>query len=263
MKKDKVNELIEKSGNNFHYQVVNFLRNKDWFVSISPYYNDNMTGKPREIDIVAEKEFDVKKEFGRFKGTLNVKLFIECKYINKPTVFWFDKRDKEKAIKRIVRDTPLKLPNQNNWINEHHYLEGDKVAKLFASYLDKAQDNEPIYKALSQSLNAMVYYRSNHSIIPDEKLKGNTLKNLKYPLIICNSFKNFFEINSTDSRGYSEVNDNFQLEINYAYLDNDKHTITDYFLIDIIGFEDKKFDAFLEKLEQADIKMIRSMLYSM
>jgi len=259
MNEDKIKELIEKSGNNFHYQVVNFLREKGWFVSISPYYNDIIGNRPREIDIVADRQFDVKKPLSdRYKGALLVRLFIECKYINKETVFWFDIKDKEKAIKKICKDTSLKPPSENNLINSHHYLKDNTVAKLFASLPDRIQDNEPIYRALTQSLNAMVYYRSDHSIIPEEKLKSPTLENVKYPLIICSDFKNFFKVDSNDKRGYSEVCDNFQLEVNYAYRDIRGAAINEYFIIDIINFQ--KFNQFLEELEKTDIAIIGDIL---
>lgn len=257
--KDPIRDLIEKSGNNFHYQVVNFLREKNWFVSISPYYNDNIANKSREIDIVADRQFEVREPpFDKYKGTLLVKLFIECKYINKETVFWFDIKDKESAIKKICRDTPLKSPDVNNLINTHHYLRDDNIAKLFTTNQDKTQDNEPIYRALTQTLNAMVYYRRDHPIIPNEKLKNPTLKNLKYPLIVCNDFNNFFKVNSNDKKGYSEICDNFQLEVNYAYIDRRGEAINEYFIIDIIDF--KKFNQFLEELEKTDISIVSGIL---
>jgi hypothetical protein len=258
MEKDKIQKTIEESGNNFHYQVVNFLRDKGWFVSISPYYNDIIGNRPREIDIVADRQFDVKeRSCEKYKGTLLVRLFIECKYINKVTVFWFDIKDEERAINKIRKDTSLKPPSENDLINNHHYLKDNTVAELFASP-DKTPDNEPIYKALTQSLNAMVYYGSDHPIIPEEKQGSPTLKKLKYPLIICNDFKNFFKVDSNDKRGYSEVCDNFQLEVNYAYRDIRGAAINEYFIIDIINFQ--KFNQFLEELENTDISIISYIL---
>ncbi len=254
MGKDKIKGLIEKGGNNFHYQVVKFLRAKEWFVSISPYYNDIIGNKAREIDIVADKQFDVR---GRIhyglKGALLLRLFIECKYIKDETVFWFDIKDKERAMKKICKDTPLKPPSENSLINSHHYLKDNTVAKLFTSSV-----NEPIYKGLTQSLNAMVYYGSDYPIIPEEKLMSTTLIKLKYPLIICSDFKNFFKVDSNDKRGYSEIFDNFQLEVNYAYRDIRETPINEYFIIDIINFQ--KFDKFLEELEKTDVSIVRDIL---
>ena len=49
-----VKDIINKSGNGFHARVVKLLRNDNWTVLVSPYYSDNFTDKPREIDVIAE-----------------------------------------------------------------------------------------------------------------------------------------------------------------------------------------------------------------
>lgn len=250
-KKDPIAELIERSGNNFHCQVINFLRAAAWTVLISPYYNDNFTDKPREIDIVAEKEFVVNNNFDQFLGMLNVKLFIECKFINKDIIFWLDEKDKEKANERVERDTSIQYLNENS----HHYLKNGKVAKLFSSSPEKSLDNELIYKAINQSLNAMVYYKNSRSILPGRR--ENIQKILNYPLIICNTFDRFYKV-EIGNAVYSKMDDNFQLEINYAYLDKDKNNQADYFLIDVIDFSNGGFTKFLKDLEAVDLRTIKS-----
>ena len=257
-------ELIEKNGNNFHYRVVNFLRKREWEVLVSPYYNDNMTNKPREIDIIAEKSFEVIDWSGRIIATLNIKFFIECKHIDKETVFWFDNKNKEKAIERIAASTPLEHPDT---INNHHYLNNDEVAKLFNSAKGKnSSDNEVIYKAISQSLNSMIYYKSAGSIISKQKNRTMNVEQtiINYPLILCNNFNKFYKVDSGKDEGCSKINDNFQLEVNYAYLNEDRTSKNEYFLIDVIDFE--KFDLFLKELEKKDIAIIKNYIdcnYSM
>jgi hypothetical protein len=63
---DKVKAIIAQSGNTFHCNVLKYLQDKGWNVLISPYYNDNVSSKPREIDLIAEKAFDAKDSFGKF-----------------------------------------------------------------------------------------------------------------------------------------------------------------------------------------------------
>ncbi len=53
------------------------------------------------------------------------------------------------------------------------------------------------------------------------------------------------------------VDDNFQLEVNYVYLDKDKTSINEYFLIDIVDFT--RVDSFLKILEE-DKKAIEAIL---
>lgn len=257
-KNDPIKDLIEKSGNNFHYQVVDFLRSRGWFVLVSPYYNDNLTDKPREIDVIAEKQFHVKDRFNGSLGMLNVRLFIECKYINinKSIVLWCDKKDKNRAIRRIIQDTPLKHPNENGLIEQHHYLINTNVAKLFSSTPDKPSDVELIYKAINQSLNAMVYYKHAPSILPDNQNEaGQILRMINYPIILFNNFDQIYKVDKAVEDGYSKIDDSFQLEVNYAYLDKDKSSKTEYFLVDVVEFS--KFDGFLKILEETDFKIIK------
>lgn len=251
--KDKVQEIIEASGNNFHSNVINFLREKGWSVLISPYYNDNATDKAREIDIIAEKAFGVNDIYRRTKGWLNVRFIIECKYINTETVFWFDAKDKKKAEERVTTDTPL--TKDNSYTQKHHYMSDNKVAKLFSSEKSKDLPNEPIYKAINQNLNAMIYFRHEAPmLLQDQRI----LQTVCYPIIILNDFKKIFGVNIGESN-YSVITDKyFQLEINYAYLDSSKQNMNEYFLIDVIDF--LHLHAFLSEIQTKDIEAIQVMM---
>lgn len=251
--RDKIQEIIEASGNTFHSNVIKFLREKQWNVLISPYYNDNASDKAREIDIIAEKTFEIQTRWREFKGLLNIRFIIECKYINTETVFWFDAKDKKRAEERIVRITPLR--KNNIYTQKHHYMKDEKVAKLFASEKGKDLVNEPIYKAINQSLNALIYF--GHEL-PIQRQDLKILGTVCYPIIILNDFKKIFSVDIGESK-YSNVTDKFfQLEINYAYLDTNKHNIDEYFLIDVIDFS--HLDDFLHDIETEDIEAIKVML---
>jgi len=244
---DKVKEIIAQSGNTFHCKVLKYLQEKGWTVLISPYYNDNVSNKPREIDLIAEKAFDAKDNMGRFFGTVNVKLFVECKYILQKTVFWFHNKDKQKAEDLVIQSTPLR--KENIYTKRHHYLGGaDSVAKLFADEKKKSADNEIFYKALNQNLNAMIYYRNRESIIrlPPGR-DDRVLKTVNYPIIVCNSFDNLYRVEiDTDAEPFN-ITENFQLEVNYAYMTSDGNNRNEYFLIDILNFD--FFDSFLAGIE--------------
>lgn len=234
---EKVQSIISNSGNAFHCNVLKYMRKKGWTVLISPYYNDNISSKPREIDLIAEKAFKIKEGFGGFKGTLNVKLFIECKYISQKTVFWFHHKDKQKAEDMVIRTTAL--PRNNTYTQKHHYLEGnDFVAKLFADERKASTENEIFYKALNQSLNAMVYYRDRKSIIQFPVGQDKYIKKIiNYPVIICNSFDNLYAVDIESDDDPYNIDKNFQLEVNYAYIDSNRNNKEEYFLIDIINFD--------------------------
>lgn len=251
--RDKIQEIIEASGNNFHSNVINFLRERKWNVLISPYYTDNASDKAREIDIIAEKAFGVNDIFGRTKGWLNVRFIIECKYINTETVFWFDSKDKKRAEERVIMDTPLS--KDNSYTQKHHYMQDARVAKLFSSEKSKDLSNEPIYKAINQNLNALIYFRHE---APIQQQNHRILSTVCYPIIILNDFKKIFCVNIGES-SYSGITDNFfQLEINYAYLDSNKQNMNEYFLIDVVDFS--HLDAFLSEIQTKDIEAIQVMM---
>jgi len=258
-KKTGVEKIMAKSGNGFHSRVVNLLRDEKWTVLVSPYYSDNFTDKPREIDIIAEKKFDV-SVFGGWLGTLDVHLFIECKYINSDTIFWFDNKDKERAIQRTMTDTGMKHPDEDVTIKEHHYLKEVFVAKLFSSEKSRNEDNELMNKAINQNLNALVYYRDRTNIIPPNPyLHDQVLQRISYPIIVVNSFKNFFRTNMADNTEAVElITEPFQLEVNYAYIDESNNKHNEYFLIDVVSID--TLPEFLSMLEKKDILKIRGKL---
>jgi hypothetical protein len=244
---EKVKAIITQSGNSFHCKVLKFLKEKGWSVLISPYYNDNISNKPREIDLVAEKAFATKDEWGDFKGNIHVRLFVECKYISQKTVFWFHDKDELKALELVTQTTPL--TKGNFYTKDHHYLNGNvSVAKLFADEKKSAADNEVFYKALNQSLNAMVYYRNKESIISSRSgREGQILATVNYPVIVCNSFDNLYRVDIDGDADPCKIGDNFQLEVNYAYTTSSGYNTNEYFLIDVLSFD--LLDPFLDKIE--------------
>lgn len=232
---DDIVNIVTADGNNFHSRIVQTLRERDWHVVVSPYYMDSTTNKPREIDLIAEKPFPV-LDYGRTVGTLNVKLFVECKYFPKPVVFWMDNKDNQRAKKLVISKTNLEADNA--YTDRHHYVStNDKVVKLFSAGNSRELHNELMYKALNQCLNAMVYNSYQGSILPDVA-RGRrlpTLLSVEYPIIVCNSFDNFYSVQMSNQDEIRKVEDNFQLEVDYAYKDRSGVNQKDYFLIDVIS----------------------------
>lgn len=247
--------IIETSGNRLHTQVVNLLRKEGWEVLVSPYYSDNFTEKPREIDIIAEKKFNVTEVYGEWLGTLDVRLFIECKYLKGKSVFWFDAKDKEQAAVRIKKDTGMEHPNYD--ISKLHHAEDTPIAKLFAT--DKGGDENDVWsKAINQNLNAFVYYRNKTDLIPqrNKRIAQGSLLSVSYPLIICNSLDNVFRTDMADeSEKIERIKAPFQLEVNYAYTNSAHIGINEYFLIDVMGIQ--HLSEFLSNLQKTDVAIIQ------
>ncbi len=255
---EQVKKIIANSGNNLHCKVLRYLQEKDWTVLISPYYNDNVSDKPREIDLIAEKAFNVTDRHDKRIGSVNIKVFIECKFIPQKIVFWFHNKDRIRAEELVIKNTPL--PKDNDYTQQHHYLDQkhNHVAKLFDSETKKKTESEIIYKAINQSLNAMVYYRNSRALIPtSEGGETNIVTTLSYPVIVCNDFNNLYRTDIDTSNEPANIRDNFQLEVNYAYLDSSKNPVTEYFLIDVISLD--RIESLIDALEK-DVKAVKIML---
>lgn len=254
MEKEKIKKLVENSGIITHHKVINSLRKKDWDVLISPYYYDNISNRISEIDVIAEKQFNSCPNGFSPSVQINVQLFLECKYIKQEILFWFDSKDKDSAASKIENDTGLTILHNRMSADilpeKFHYLKSDKVAKLFSS---NANRDDIIYKAMSQSLNAKIYYDQwlNKPIIKEfVSSDKNKTKILKYPIIVCDNFGKLIEIElHGDKYEHKEIKDHFQLELNYTYLDKSRtRAKTDYFLIDIVDFN--YIDSFLNEMEK-------------
>ncbi len=261
-KKATIQEIIEQSGNSFHSRVVNKLRELEWSVLVSPHYSDNFTDKPRELDIIAEKKFDVHEFIHEWLGTINVRLFVECKYISEDIVFWFERKDMERATKRIMRDTGMDDPRQNTEITKHHYYTNTPVAKLWASGSKKSEDNEVINKAINQVLNGAIYYRNSGDlkIVPSKHgYIDRVLKRVPYPIIVVNSFEKLHATQMNGDGTSVPITEPFTIEINYAYTDKDRNGVNEYFLIDVVSLD--KLPEFLDlAIEKGDVSALAEKL---
>jgi hypothetical protein len=257
----KAESIIAKSGNSLHSKVIVFLRNLGWKVLISPYYSDNQTGKSREMDIIAEKEFLFHKIGESTPGAVIVRLFIECKYIPSETVFWFDSKDSIATENLITRSTPLKPRKENILIEKHHYYKADGVAKLFSnsSEPNRNTEKEPFFSALNQILNATLYYRNRSFLLPEDNgHMYSSLKYVHYPIIVLNDFSNIYNINIGDSECKHTESESFISEINYSFLNLSGSPTSEYFLIDVVDF--LKFGDYLSYIEKEEVLAMQSML---
>lgn len=78
-----------------------------------------------------------------------------------------------------------------------------------------------------------------------------------YPVIVCNTFNNFYKTDMDSAEKSSSINDHFQLEVDYAYIDINKKHRNEYFLINVLDFQN--MDKFLESLQE-DVDAISVML---
>ena len=254
MNEDKLQKLVESSGFIPHKKAIDVLRNDGWKLLISPYYYDNISNSVKEIDLIAEKQFTSDAQWSGSSVQINVQLFIECKYIKQEILLWFDSKDLNRAVSKVEQNTGLRVLHNRGRADivrdELHYLSSNQVAKLFSS---NAHNEDVIYKAVTQSLNAQLYYdQSNNNPLFFDFFshKEVATMTLRYPIIICDNFANLkeikFEENDADKYKVSNIDGHFQIETNYTFLDIEKKARTEYFLIDLLNVSDMK--NYLDKL---------------
>lgn len=233
----QVQELIDSSGNTFHAKVARWFASDGWSVSISPYYMDQTQQKARELDLVVEKALPIEGSFGDWQGEVAVRLFVECKFLPGYSVFWFTDKDRS-AIEKLLC-TSGKFRPDNTCTSKHHYLSsGDRVAKLIASSNARGQESEPFYKALNQSLNGLVSMRKQlPRALSSDRKRGGFQVVLDFPVVVCSSFSQLYAADFTGTQETCLVGDNFQLEVQYAYVERSGQSHDELFLLDVVEYE--------------------------
>jgi hypothetical protein len=231
-------EIVRDSGNTFHCKVATLFRNAGWSVMLSPYYVDSATDKAREFDLLCERECKWVDPFQQ-RHVLWLQLFVECKYIAQPIVFWFDGLDVAQATKWLESNTPFK--SQNIYQKEHHYLRGvETVAKLFASGGARQDDNDPFYKALTQCLGGLTQSASWNTHEPSSLARARqgaqSVTILRYPVIVHSGSGYFYSARVAASDDPTvPLRTNFLFEANYAYLNSNRsRSEQGYFLVDVV-----------------------------
>ena len=197
---------------------------------------DQSQQKAREIDLIAEKIWPMNDSFGRWRGDVLVRLFVECKFVPSHAVFWFTEKDVTAAEELVCRQGGFRRDNM--YTKEHHYLSTcARVAKVFASESNRGQDFEPFYKALNQVLNAQVSMASQPPAHPTVRTRsGGALLVLNYPVVVCSAFDKLYATDFYDEIEPVKIPDNFQLEVQYAYIDRSGNQRDDHFLVDFVDF---------------------------
>jgi hypothetical protein len=246
---DDITQLITNSGNSFHAKVARALSAAGWHVVISPYYMDQTQSKAREIDLIAEKLWPVSDHFGRPVANLAVRLFVECKFVPTASVFWFTDKDRS-AAEALVTSARL-FPQNNTYTQKHHYLShSSRVAKLFTTSGPKGQESDPFYKALNQSLNALVAMRGKSITVPKESPhhEHRIKAILEFPVIVCSSLTQAYAVDFYSDGAAEPITDNFQFEVRYAYIDRQGGHKDEFFLLDFVDFS--KLDGFLSCIDE-------------
>lgn len=247
--KSNFDNLVESSGIITHHKSLDILRQDGWSALVSPYYHDSISDTVRETDLIAEKQVNLSDQLWQSSRSINIQLFIECKYIKQEVLFWFDKIDKKKAVESLEQEAGISIlygKNSGDILPEKlSQLQNDLVAKLFSTNTNR---EDVIYKAMNQCLHSQIHYRLNKRPVFHDfnHHKDSKSKIIQRPVIVCDNFNKLLKIDFDGSGGYSttEIKDKFVLEANYR---------DDYFLIDIV--DTNHFSSFLSTVEQ-DVQLV-------
>lgn len=254
MKKDPVKELIEKSGHDLSFQVKDVLEANGWRVKVSPYYTDIATGKPREIDVVAERTWEVSDDFFRkTTAKLTIRLFIECKHLKETVIFWLDEKRMRAAID-LAKDNVLLRGKEDHYLQDtstvprkiHHYVENQEAAKTWS----KSGNNDAIYDGVNGSIHSLLFF---------EEHEGGGPYTIDYPIILVEPEPQAdLLVKNGSGPEYTAASDDLQLEIDYAVRNTKGVSEKRYFLVDVVRLD--ALNAFLKKIEGNDAAILRRIL---
>lgn len=248
---------MEQSGNDFHYEVADFLETNGWPTQRSPYYVDLATQKSREIDIIARRRYQLRDIFGHNQAEILIRLFIECKYL-KPNVavaLNFVPKDVH-AARDLAKNNNILRPGDEHFLGDrsqqfspvHHYIDCEEVVKNWAC----GGSEDILYKGWEQALHAMIYYQHH---------QHEHIYAIDYPVIMVSSFKN---VSRRDwiNKSSSPVLEDFQIAVDYSYpifsKTGEMPSVTKYFLIDVVSFQN--LSSFLDKLQKNDTVILMERL---
>jgi hypothetical protein len=60
---------------------------------------------------------------------------------------------------------------------------------------------------------------------------------LEYPVVVCSSFSQLYAVEFLEESPAKEMEKNFQIEVQHAYLDRSGNQRDDYFLLDVVEFD--------------------------
>lgn len=258
-KNQQISDAINRNGNNFHLNVVDKLKGLGWKTLISPYYTDFAANIPREIDIIAEKEFQTVNSYTEKMGYSIFRLIIETKYIPDPHFIWFDNVDMQKKeeflennYKYSSREKPYNMSTRYSLVSE--------VGKLSGGMNTERGTNQ-IQSALQQVLHSSITLRKTSPMLSTISRHTNIqmVEQYTFPVIILNNFENIYKVNRASKPNHSLITTpSFVFESNYTYPNAAGHNIYEYFLIEVVDFND--LEAFLTNLESCDIPFIKKAL---
>jgi antitoxin component of MazEF toxin-antitoxin module len=251
-------ENIQKCGNSLTIRIFQLLNEGGWKTSLSPRYIDPESNVIREIDLIAEKSFEMRGKNGDYFYLVH-RLIIEAKYLNKEWVFYLTEGNSTTEEHEIVNKTHRLIPNElevkmivEHW-DEYFKIISEianrynvqTLAVLSATNNTENRERETSYNAATSSIIKTIQYEQ-------EKSADSQLNQLVfyYPIIVIDGLhlhglpstidtKDLEEIKkqlTTHSHLVSKVNN--ILKINFVEQESKEYFDQDSYYFDIIRIEE-------------------------
>lgn len=248
-------DLIKKSGNNLHLEVADALKDKGWDVELSSYYYDDTTDKPREIDIVANRNEGVGSEAkgsqgGKVIDTFNVSLYIECKYFTKDVAFRMwpigeQEQDAALHLNKITKGKFITFMNNNSSHHNSYYRSIKNVGKLHDTENEKS-----VFDALTQPIKSLIFSKDD----------DGTINKIYIPVVVYTGIDGIYPIQGQDQNlDKLQPFEYLSYGLNYAY--RSAHTgflKREFFIVDFV--HENLLSKYLIKIEK-DIDGVREYLW--
>ncbi|MDO8556908.1 MAG: hypothetical protein Q7R98_00395 [Candidatus Jorgensenbacteria bacterium] len=184
-------------------EVVLLLKSLGWNVELSTYYHDDISDKPREIDIVASRDCPVGVP-GRGQTNFKIFLFIECKYFKEGVAFrMYDNQEKESRSAIITNGFSANILRDSGFAEKHHYVCASTVGKLYDS-----KENDEVFKSLTGAVKSLAFFKESRNE-----------KGIFYPIVVYDGVPGLYEITNNDfsKLDSAPLTENIVFHLNYSY----------------------------------------------
>lgn len=231
----ELDKLVKKSGHNLHLDAYQAFEEEGWEVDLAPYYVDDISDKPREIDIQASKP-----TYGSISSSEPIRvlyttfLFVECKRLNSPVAIRTLKNtpSAKDAVVTLNLDRNGMFGVHFGLASRHHYVTAQRIGKLFDS-----KESKEIFDALTSAVKSLCFY-----------LGTRPQTGFYYPVVIFDGIEGLHEIHGGTFTG---LIDRTIIAFNYSYRDIvSQKPKTRLFYVDFI--HRKKLSELLQNIHSED-----------
>lgn len=210
--KEKLKKIINESGNNLTIETVSILEKIGWGIELSSYYYDDITNKPREIDLIATKDIIIRDTFNESINDFKIFLFIECKNFKDELAFRVRENRKQDGKEAIIAEGIKTIDGwdkefleQEGLFRGHHYLQKEFIGKLYDSSKD---DQNEIFNAITQSLKSLIFFKERRQE-----------SGIYYPVVVFSGIDGIYEIKNNDIGELDnlEKKEHSIFSLNYSY----------------------------------------------